>query len=62
MKRRSRLVRASNLPPAFEIATTWHERAVAQSERIGRRVRVSCMGAVLYLRLSQRVRVLRVPS
>lgn len=55
---RSRLVRASKLPAEFNIPTTWHEPATARAERVGRRVRVTIMGASLLLRLSQRVRIL----
>ena len=59
MRRASRLVRASKLPALFAIPTTWHCVAWAHAERIGRRVRVTIMGASVVLRLSQRVRVLR---
>jgi hypothetical protein len=57
-KPRTRLVRASKLPMTFAIPTTWHQEARAYAIRVGRKVRVSCMGQYVLLKLSQRVRVL----
>lgn len=57
-KPRTRLVRASKLPANFAIPTTWHQQAWASAIRVGRKVRVTCMGQYVLLRLSQRVRIL----
>ncbi len=57
-KPHTRLVRASKLPASFAIPTTWHQQAWASAVRVGRKVRVTCMGQYVLLRLSQRVRIL----
>jgi len=54
----TQLVPASELPAAFAIPTTWHRIARARATRVGRRVRVTCMGESVLLKPSQRVRIL----
>jgi hypothetical protein len=55
---RTRLVRASQLPPSFEIVTTYHEPFKFTARPCGGGILVSCRDVGVILKRSQRVRVL----
>lgn len=61
----ARLVRAGKLPASFAILTLWPAPIRCLASRVGRRVRVTLLdqehggATVIYLRLSQRVRILK---